>query len=283
MRVVQFGDTIVIGPEPTPEERARSVRESTEALARLMPHLVTPGVKIRRKPGVPLYYANKYRSGTVIREVDGRKDVGLLKDDGTWYPIADKLPLASLGSTCSDKTPQPHQVPNVCNATTVKEGCDAPAARSGLDIRADLTDQIVELLGGAGIVQPLPVTALDVHDSLMEGLPLRSVAYLTERVSILRDPHVFEVAVGMSQHAFRRCKQEGTVKLNTQQSARIWTFVKVLIKSKDVFGSQEDAEQWAIRPTLGLEQRRPIDLLSTPAGVELVDAFLTRVAFGVYA
>lgn len=87
MRVVQYGDVIVIGPEPTPEERARNVRESTEALTRLMPHLVTPGVHIPRKAGVPLYYANKERSGTVIQELDGRKDVGILNSDGTWKPI----------------------------------------------------------------------------------------------------------------------------------------------------------------------------------------------------
>ena len=47
-------------------------------------------------------------------------------------------------------------------------------------------------------------------------------------------------------------------------------------------GSQEDAEQWLERPAIGLDQRRPIDLLATPAGVEIVEAFLTRLKYGVY-
>lgn len=34
---------------------------------------------------------------------------------------------------------------------------------------------------------------------------------------------------------------------------------------------------------IGLDQRRPIDLLATPAGIELVEQYLTRRAYGVYA
>ncbi len=33
---------------------------------------------------------------------------------------------------------------------------------------------------------------------------------------------------------------------------------------------------------MALEQRKPIDMLSTPAGFELVEEHLTRVEYGVY-
>jgi putative toxin-antitoxin system antitoxin component (TIGR02293 family) len=36
------------------------------------------------------------------------------------------------------------------------------------------------------------------------------------------------------------------------------------------------------RPAIGLEQHRPIDLLTTPAGVEIVEDFLRRLEYGVY-
>jgi putative toxin-antitoxin system antitoxin component (TIGR02293 family) len=39
---------------------------------------------------------------------------------------------------------------------------------------------------------------------------------------------------------------------------------------------------WLERPALGLEQRRPIDLLSTTAGVKLVEDLLGRLEYGVY-
>jgi putative toxin-antitoxin system antitoxin component (TIGR02293 family) len=49
-----------------------------------------------------------------------------------------------------------------------------------------------------------------------------------------------------------------------------------------VLGSQQEAEQWLERPAIGLDRRRPIDLLATPAGVELVETFLERLEYGVY-
>jgi putative toxin-antitoxin system antitoxin component (TIGR02293 family) len=36
------------------------------------------------------------------------------------------------------------------------------------------------------------------------------------------------------------------------------------------------------RPAMSLDQRRPVDLLSTPAGIESVEDHLTRLGYGVY-
>ena len=33
---------------------------------------------------------------------------------------------------------------------------------------------------------------------------------------------------------------------------------------------------------IGLDQRRPIDLMTTPAGLELVEDYLGRIEYGVY-
>jgi putative toxin-antitoxin system antitoxin component (TIGR02293 family) len=58
---------------------------------------------------------------------------------------------------------------------------------------------------------------------------------------------------------------------------------EILAKATLIFGSLEQAEQWLERPATGLDQRKPIDLLETPAGVKLVEDFLTRLEHGVYA
>jgi putative toxin-antitoxin system antitoxin component (TIGR02293 family) len=57
---------------------------------------------------------------------------------------------------------------------------------------------------------------------------------------------------------------------------------RILAKATEMFGSQQEAEQWLERPAIGLNRRRPIDLLATPAGVELVEDFLKRLEYGVY-
>jgi putative toxin-antitoxin system antitoxin component (TIGR02293 family) len=74
----------------------------------------------------------------------------------------------------------------------------------------------------------------------------------------------------------------GTKLLSHEQSGRTWKLAEILAKATDVLGSREEAEQWLERPAMGLNQRRPIDLLATPAGVEMVETFLERLDYGVY-
>jgi putative toxin-antitoxin system antitoxin component (TIGR02293 family) len=49
-----------------------------------------------------------------------------------------------------------------------------------------------------------------------------------------------------------------------------------------VLGSRKLAMVWLSKPAIGLDGRRPIDLLDTPAGIEAVDVLLTRMDHGVY-
>jgi len=49
-----------------------------------------------------------------------------------------------------------------------------------------------------------------------------------------------------------------------------------------VFGDQAAAENWLAKPAMALDERRPVDLLSSPAGVEMVEQLLGRLEYGVY-
>jgi putative toxin-antitoxin system antitoxin component (TIGR02293 family) len=73
-----------------------------------------------------------------------------------------------------------------------------------------------------------------------------------------------------------------TESLNQDQTGRTWKFAEILTRATSVFGSRTAAEAWLALPAVGLDQRRPIDLLTTPAGVELVEDFLGRIEYGVY-
>ena len=57
---------------------------------------------------------------------------------------------------------------------------------------------------------------------------------------------------------------------------------EILAKAAEVFGTQDEAEQWLERAAPGLDGRRPLDLLATPVGVELVKDLLERLDYGVY-
>ncbi|WP_366928851.1 antitoxin Xre/MbcA/ParS toxin-binding domain-containing protein [Phenylobacterium sp.] len=52
--------------------------------------------------------------------------------------------------------------------------------------------------------------------------------------------------------------------MSREQGGGARTFAETLSRATPIFG----AEYWLERPALGLDQRKPIDLMATPAGVE---------------
>ncbi len=148
--------------------------------------------------------------------------------------------------------------------------------------RMDLT---VALLGGADQLHMTIRGPLDAHDLLREGLPAYCLDHLVHGVAILRSRRHgnLEKAVGMSLRTYQR-KQEALGKpLSPEQSGRTWKFAEILARATAVFGSQDEAERWLERPAMGLDQRSPIDLLSSPVGVAAIEDHLTRLEYGVYA
>jgi putative toxin-antitoxin system antitoxin component (TIGR02293 family) len=89
-------------------------------------------------------------------------------------------------------------------------------------------------------------------------------------------------AIGISLRTLQRHKNMPAAHLDVQQSGRAWKFAEILAKATRVLGSQDEAEQWLRRPAIGLDQQRPVDLLTTPAGVKLVEDYLGRLEYDVY-
>lgn len=143
--------------------------------------------------------------------------------------------------------------------------------------------KVVNLLGGARVLSRRLASALDAHELLMVGLPASALDHLVGSLVVIGKNDSLEKAVGMSLRTWQRRKDAPSKPLSAEQSGRAWKFAEILAKATDVFGSQADAEQWLEQPSIGLDQRRPIDLLGTPAGVELVEDYLERLEYGVYA
>lgn len=62
----------------------------------------------------------------------------------------------------------------------------------------------------------------------------------------------------------------------------MWRFAELLSRASIVFGGRERAERWLSSNVMGLGSRRPIDLLETSVGAQLLDDFLGRLEYGVY-
>jgi putative toxin-antitoxin system antitoxin component (TIGR02293 family) len=147
-------------------------------------------------------------------------------------------------------------------------------------ITSDLPE-ILDLLGGFEILERPIKSDLDAHELLHRGLPRGALASLIGKLHGIPVMEASE-ALGMSLRTLQRHKSEPDALLDAQQSGRTWMFAKILAKATRVLGSQDEAEQWLRRPAIGLNQRRPVDLLTTPAGVKLVEDYLERLEYNVY-
>ena len=146
----------------------------------------------------------------------------------------------------------------------------------------DLFKQVADVLGthSLGIH-----SAIELHERIVAGLPRSAVVHL---VSSLREIKLDESmrALNISSRTWHRIKADkaelGKL-LDVDQSARVWSMAEILAKAQGVLGTREEAEEWLSRPAMALDSHRPIELMATPQGSELVRTLLERMEYGVYA
>jgi putative toxin-antitoxin system antitoxin component (TIGR02293 family) len=142
-------------------------------------------------------------------------------------------------------------------------------------------EDVSTLLGGRSVLGSIVESELDAHELLHRGLPRAALSSLVDKLHVISFDEATE-ALGMSLRTLQRHKNTPAVPLDVQQSGRAWKFAEILAKATHVLGSQDEAEQWLKRPAIGLNQQRPVDLLTTPAGVKLVEDYLGRLEYDGY-
>jgi putative toxin-antitoxin system antitoxin component (TIGR02293 family) len=143
-------------------------------------------------------------------------------------------------------------------------------------------DGLVNLFGGPNALKRRVSNPIEAHEMILQGIPGQALEKLISHLIVIEANEAFGTALGMSERTFQRHKADRSRTLSTEQSSRAWNFARILTKATSVFGTQEEAEKWMIEPAMGLNRWRPIDLLATAAGSELVEQFLERIDYGVY-
>lgn len=155
----------------------------------------------------------------------------------------------------------------------------APAADSGTH---HLAARARDCLGGSRYWRQRPASRAEVHAAIVEGVPCGSLVHLVRQSKRLSEQDIAQV-LGISTRTLRRQADHPDKPMPADLASRAWLFAETLAKASDVFGGQEPAEAWLTAPAAGLDGHRPIDLLQTLQGAELVTDFLTRLEHGVYS
>lgn len=140
-----------------------------------------------------------------------------------------------------------------------------------------------DVLGGAKTIKTEIENEIDAHDFLMKGVPVAALFELIDQFVLLQTTDVLEKAIGMSTRTMQRKRKAlDKAALSPDQGSKLWKFAEILSSAINVLGSQEAAEDWLNKPAIGLEYRKPIDLMASSAGAEAVEAYLTQMDYGVY-
>jgi len=142
--------------------------------------------------------------------------------------------------------------------------------------------RIARLFGGASVLKCQPETEMEVHDLLVSGLPKKGLDKFLNKLLVLLATDMANDVMGISRSTLRRWKKEKSGTLSPAQSGLVWKAAEILVRAMAIFGTQEKAENWLQSPAIGLDRKRPVALMKTPVGMELVEDYLGRIEHGVY-
>ena len=137
-------------------------------------------------------------------------------------------------------------------------------------------------LGGRRFWQRRLASRSDVHAAILGGVPYGSLIHLVGSVRAIEPADVAAV-LGISTRTLRRQGASPERPMPPDLASKAWLFAETLARATGVFGGRDAAERWMTKPALGLDGQRPIALLRTVQGAELVNDFLTRLEYGVYS
>ena len=126
------------------------------------------------------------------------------------------------------------------------------------------------------------ISGLKAHALVTSGLSTAQATQFMESLRIISPAQFFQT-IGISERTFQRRAASKSKSLDANASDRALRLASVLAQATKVLGSKEEAERWLSAPALGLDQHKPIDLLRSTDGTEMVKTLLTRMDYGVYA
>jgi len=121
------------------------------------------------------------------------------------------------------------------------------------------------------------------HDAVMKCVPGRMLTGIWESTKEDLSSDAILKAIGVSARTAHRIKAEPDKPLDARTTDGIYRLESVRALAQEVLGSEKAANEWLDTEAMGLEFRKPIDLISTSPGAEAVKTLLQRMKYGVYA
>ncbi len=137
---------------------------------------------------------------------------------------------------------------------------------------------MLDLIGGARALRRRGPVRLGLHAATEAGLKTLALESLLKNLDATRDELLAAVAV--SARTWARRQQEGA--LSSEESDRLLRVARVAAHAEEILGGRSEAVKWLKAPNRALGGRKPLELVHTDAGAELVTGVLGRLEHSVF-
>ncbi len=141
---------------------------------------------------------------------------------------------------------------------------------------------IFQNLGGRKAVgKSVWKSTLDLHRSIVSGLPVRCVIHFKEHTG-LSNLYMCR-ALGVSEKTFIRWQDDPESLLDPVYSDRLVRTAKIMGLAEEVLEDGDNAKEWLSKPQSALGNEIPQELLSTDIGAKQVEDLLLQMEHGYLA
>jgi putative toxin-antitoxin system antitoxin component (TIGR02293 family) len=142
---------------------------------------------------------------------------------------------------------------------------------------------IEEILGAASDDErPKGPGRLDeLHQLIHKGVPAKTIGRIEKVFGLTASQSARLMAI--SETSRKRFKQTPTRRLDQGTSDRIVRLVSTAAQAAEIFGSEEKAIAWFKSPSLALNGKQPLELMTSDPGARIVRDELARIRYGHWA
>ncbi len=140
-------------------------------------------------------------------------------------------------------------------------------------------NKIEDLLGGPDVLGQNINSQMDLFELTKKGLPKKALVNLAQYMHI--SLAAMTTILSITERTLQRKKDND--KLSSFISDQILQLADVYTKGEEVFGTSEKVSIWLEKSNKALGHKKPIELLSSSYGVQMVQNVLGRIEHGIYS
>lgn len=138
---------------------------------------------------------------------------------------------------------------------------------------------IEKLLGGSAVIGHSLKTEMDLFEISRVGIPKKSLLHLVSNLNV--SVRAMSQLLNITERTIQRKKDVDLMDVATTE--QILQIAEVYSRGSEVFGSSENFQDWMNAENLAFGGKRPIEMIPSRYGAQMVLDVIGRIEHGVFS